>query len=291
MSYIFLDPPLHSTATAAKRYFTNEMGFSRFKIEEPIAQNIDFRPTISCNSTEKYLVCIEVSESAWPLKNVLDTFALDCKNQGLPIKLYVAMPKGAVDPNFSKNLRRAQECGVGVLELDINGAAHIYHDALALSLTGLRPYIPKDFPPKHRATLKTAQSTFLKGNPSEGCGELYDIIEKLCRGIGEKANKKGYWKPVKPGNKIQKIKFDTDPWAKVMKYLEDHLDIGKCKCPQLKETLLARIRGLTQHRNDSRHKPKNLSQLKQRDQELRTRFETARDTMRDLIAAIKPLKL
>lgn len=290
-SYKFLASPLHSTANAAMVYFKNEVGLSHFKVEEPIGQNLEFRPTISCSSTEQYLVCVEISESAWPLKNVLDTFVLDCKNQGMPVKLHVAIPKGVVDPDFSKNLKRAKSCGVGVLELEENGAAHVYHDALPLSLTGLRTYIPSEFPPKFRENLKGAESTFLNGNPHKGCGELYDLIEDLCRKVGDRADKKGYWKTVKSGTKIPKINFDTKSWALVVKHLESHLDIKKCNCPKLKDTLLARIRGLTQHRNDSGHKPKNLSQLKQRDQELRTRFETARDTLRDLINATKPLHL
>jgi hypothetical protein len=290
MMYRILEPGLYQTADASKDYFNSQMGLSHFVIEQQIDDDIEFRPTLSCRDKDHYLVCIEVSESAWPKKNTLDGFVLDCKNRGLPVKLYVAIPKGLIDPDFSSKLRRARGNGVGVVEIETTGRGHVFQEALPLSLTGIRPNNPIEFPAKYRASLRTAEITFCNGNPNKGCSDLYDIIEELSRKLAKKTKGKGYWRALQPGEKPPKVKLGKDPWAKVIKILEEHLEIPKCGCPRLTDALLARVRGITPHRNDSGHS-RSLSQLQRRDQELRTRFETARDLLRDLINATKPLHL
>ena len=291
MSYRILESPLHPLAEAAKKYFAAEMGLSHFKIEEQIDPNVEFRPTLSCHSKDHYFVCIEVSESAWPHKNTLDAFVLDCKNQGLRVKLYVVIPKDIKDSEFGAKLKRAHSNGVGVVELELTGTGHPYQEALPLSLTGIRPNNAAEFPAKYRSALRAAESTFCSGNPGKGCGEIFDLIEGLCRKLAKKTKKNGLWRALNPGEKAPKIKIDKDPWANVMKVLENHLELERCGCPKLSDALLARVRGIIPHRNDSGHTPRTLALLKQRDQELRTRFETARDILRDLVNAIKPLRL
>lgn len=291
MSYRILEPPLHPLAEAAKKYFAAEMGLSHFKIEEQIDPNVEFRPTLNCHSKDHYFVCIEVSESAWPHKNTLDAFVLDCKNRGLPVKLYVVIPTGIKDSELGAKLKRAHSNGVGVVELGLTGTGHSYQEALPLSLTGVRPNNAAEFPAKYRAALRAAESTFCNGNPSKGCGEIFDLIEGLCRKLAKKTKGKGFWRALNTGEKTLKINLDKGPWASVMKVLEDHLELKKCGCPKLSDALLARVRGITPHRNDSGHTPKTLALLKQRDQELRTRFETARDILRDLVNATKPLHI
>lgn len=290
MSYRFLEAPLQPTAEAAKKFFRQELGVTHFRIEEPIQADIDYRPTLSAITKDFYWICVEVSESAWPQNNMLDGFVLDCKNRCLPVKLYVVIPKGTSDVEFKTNLQRAQRNGVGVLEVDDAGG-NSFQDALPLSLTGLRPTISTDFPPKYRSAIREAERTFCNGNPQKGCSAIYDEIELLTRKLAKKTNQKGFWRALKPSEKPPKINLDNGPWTKVLKVLIDHLDLKRCKCPRLNDALLARILGITPHRNESGHKPKTQAQLKKRDEELRTRFEAGRDILRDLINATKPLRL
>ena len=58
-----------------------------------------------------------------------------------------------------------------------------------------------------------------------------------------------------------------------------------------KKSLLVRVAALTEHRNETGHKPKNRAVHIQRDRELRTRFETAVDVLRDFAKALGPLKI
>jgi len=76
-------------------------------------------------------------------------------------------------------------------------------------------------------------------------------------------------------------------WAKVIGVLIDHMDYKKV--PNLPKSLLARILGITGHRNESGHKPKTKAALIKRNTELRTRFENAVDLLSDLIRASRSL--
>lgn len=287
MSYSFLAPPLQPTADAAKKYFKDKRGISKFKIEETIEPSIDYRPTLSAIAPDQHYICIEVSTS--PYSNTLDAFVLDCMNQGLPVKLYVAMPKGPGGKEFKTKLQRAKRHGVGVFEVD-GTSGEMIQEALSLSLTGLRPADPREFPSKFRSDVSDAETSFRNGNPAKGCSLLYDEIEALTRRIAIKTKAKGYWRSLKKGERPPKINLEKGPWATVMRILMEHLDYKKCSCPGLDDTLLARVRGLTAHRNESGHKPRSHNELKKRNRELRTRFENAVDILLDLITATKPLR-
>jgi len=58
------------------------------------------------------------------------------------------------------------------------------------------------------------------------------------------------------------------------------------RCPKVSRPLLARILGITEHRNELGHKPRNRAARVKRDQELRTRFEAAADLLFD-VATVK----
>jgi hypothetical protein len=49
--------------------------------------------------------------------------------------------------------------------------------------------------------------------------------------------------------------------------------------------------GVTPHRNESGHKPKNQQQLTKRDMQLRTRFEGAADLLSEFLTAAKSLNI
>lgn len=282
--FSLLPPPLHPTAEGARIFVRKQFGTS-LRIEEPPFQDAAYRPTLSGVTRDFHLLCIEVSDTAYT--NSLDAFVLDCKQRVRPVKLYVAIPKNdGGDPNFKANLRRAKENGVGVVEVEPDGTGIVLHEPLSLSLTGVRPYDPKEFPARYREAIRAAYNTFSSGDPAKGCARLYDEIEALCRGIGRKAVKRKIF-----GNmtKAAAFKFESEPWASVVTFLDRHLDRGLAGCPELKPALFARVLGVTPHRNDSGHRPRDTQGLMRRDRELRTRFEHASDLMRDLIAASRGL--
>lgn len=283
MSYSLLPPPLHGTADAARVFFREHFGTPTFKTEESPYPGATYRPTFSGFTRDHHILCVEVSDT--PYTNSLDAFVLDCKQKILPVKLYVVIPNGDGDGNFKTNLRRAKENGVGVIEVG-NGAGAVIHDVLSLSLTGIRPYDARDFPAKYREAVSGAYNTFLNGDPSKGCARVYDELEVLCRAIGKKALKrKGF------GNMVKASVFDFEKgaWATIIDFLNKHLDRSKITCPELSAALLARVHGITPHRNESGHKPADTKALTRRDRELRTRFEHSTDLLRDLIHASRGL--
>lgn len=289
MTYRVLTPSLYATADAVQKYLRAERGITKFDVEAPIQSDVEYCPTLSAKTRDFSIVCVEVSERAY--SNPLDAFVLECKNRSLPVKLYVAMPKAVTDPEYRENLKRAKSRSVGLIEVDTSGVGVIVEEALLLSLTGLRDIKPANFPTKYRTPISEALGVFRNGNPSKGCSLIYDEIEQLTRRVAEKSRNKGYWRQLKPGEKKPKINLQNGPWAKVIETLMSHLDPKVCPCPELNNALLARILGITPHRNDSGHKPKNGEQRKKIDSELRTRFENAVDVLSDLIAATKPLRV
>jgi hypothetical protein len=54
---------------------------------------------------------------------------------------------------------------------------------------------------------------------------------------------------------------------------------------------MARLIRVTTHRDESGHKPRNLRDLKRRDQALRTRFEGAVDLLREFLDATKAFRI
>lgn len=287
MSYRILPSQLHETADAALAWFRTQRGITSFRVEEPIANDIEFVPTLSKRTRDHYTLCVEVSEK--PYTTPLDSFVLECKNRVVPVKLFVVIPSGKGDSMFKDNLKRAQRNGVGVIEVDGNGGA-VIHEALALSLTGVRAPDPADFPNKYRQALAEALSTFRNGDPVKGCGRLYDELEDLTRRIASKVDRKRAWKEAAI-SQAASVDFSKAPWAMITNLLLGGIEQKILKSPQLTGALLARVYGVTSHRNESGHKPANRAALTRRDRELRTRFETASDLLRDLVAGVRPLRI
>ncbi len=279
MSYRILPPHLQGHAEAVKRYFRTK-GVTKFTIEEPIGRDGVYRHTLTATTNDGHYICVEVSENAYI--DTLDAVVLDYRNKKLPVKLYVAIPKGVSNANLQKQLGQARRNGVGVVEVDENGA-DLIHDALSQSLADLREIDLNSFPTKYRSALSQAADSFRRGNPAKGCSMVYDEIEDLSRRIAEKTEAKGFWKSAPT------LKIDKAPWANVLEALMEQLNYSVCPCPKLKKVFLARVLGITSHRNETGHKIRRRADLVKRDKRLRTRFEDATDLLLDLINASKPL--
>lgn len=288
MTYNYLADTLHSTANAAAEFFRKQWGVKSFEIEQPISDDISYRPTLSATTGDAYVLCIEVSLSVYP--GGLDQLIVDCLNHGMPAKVFVAVPKDSGDPQYRENLRRASASGVGLVEVG-ERTCQIIHNALSLSLTGCRRIQKEHYPPKYRRPLSDAERTFREGDPAKGCGIIYGEIEAVCRRIAEKTYKRGCWTKSLQGGASLKLRFDKDAWLTIVQTTMRHLDAQGCGCGSLTDALLGRVLGVVPYRNEVEHKPKTRKQLIKRDAQLRTRFESAADLLLELVTASASLRV
>jgi hypothetical protein len=286
MNFRHLPEPLRPTADAVVEYFEAERGIRHFVEEVEIHPQVA-RPSLHSPANDHHFWCVEFSETT-PYPASLDRFVLDCMRYGLPVRLFVALPSGSTTPEYHRDLNRAVEYGVGVMEVT-NNVVRVINEPLSLSLSGARRIEKKNFPSKYRLALTRAENTFRQGNPVKGSAEIYDVIEALTRRIAKKTLAKGYWKATKTSQPIPNVDLKKGPWAGVVRTLMDQLHPKHP--PEIPEALLARVLGITQHRNDAGHDPDSRPALIRRDREQRTRFETATDLLMDLINASKSLRI
>lgn len=289
MSYRILPPHLHATADAAVQYFRKNHGVTHVAVEAEIDRDIRYRPTLTGQMRDAHLLAVEVTDGRYT--DALDAFVLDCERLALPVKLVVAIPRGTTPPEFNDMLRKARRSGVGILEVDSNGG-NTFCSPLSLSLSGVRRIQMTRFPAKYRQALAEAEETFLNGDPAKGCGRVYDELEGLSRSVAKRVARRGLWKALKPGESRPKVNLEVGPWSDVLELLRDHLAFGSVPAgkPRLSPSLIAKVIGITPHRNDSGHKPRKRAQLIKRDRELRTRFEHAVDTLEEFIRATASLR-
>ena len=281
--YSFLAETLHETADSTIQWFIDQWGVkkSRIQIEQQIDSEIALRPTFSVPLADGHLLCIEVLGKIY--SNSLDDAVLGCRDRGLPVKLVIAVPKDINDPEYPMNLKKAKERGAGVFEIDAQSGGFI-HMPLSLSLTGVRPLNPKDFPPKLRLPLQQGLQMFRDGEPGKACSRVYDELESMCRAFARKSAQKNLWKP-------DKLKIDKAAWASLMTAIDDSLDRSDPLAKPLTKSLVARIVGVTGYRNDVGHLPKTVKDLVARDRALRTRFEAAVDLLQEFVQATKGLRI
>ncbi|HEX9397199.1 MAG TPA: hypothetical protein VF943_10740 [Burkholderiales bacterium] len=281
--YRALQEELRPFADGAIKYLKNEFGVSSLKIEEELSAKIDFRPTLHGLLPDKHLVCVEVCDTLFP--PLLERFILGCRNAGLPIKLFIALPKGQINTIETRSLSFAQENGIAILEIAENGSGKLIHGLpLSLSLGGLRSFDLAEFPRKYRAAIGSAITTFKQGNPEKGCAQIYDESEALTRRVLHRCKK------IRKGlTKKPEFNIDKEAWANSLEFLKANVNKARVKCPDLTPSLINRLIAATPHRNDAGHKPNSLEKLIQRDTQLRTRFESAVDDLQALIRAAQPL--
>lgn len=286
-NYLTIDNSLHSTAEATIKFLSSNFGFRNIKVEEPIHEYQDYTPTLNCISKDFYIICIDVAykiynPSRW-------NFVTDCEKLSLPIKFFVAIPKGTNYNGYLDEIKSAKKHGIGVIEVDpSNYKGEILNNALSLSLTSLRNFNKEIFPLKYRQSIADAEETFKNGEPNKACSIIYDEIEGLSRRIAIKTHTAGYWKQqLTNPSELQKCQ-----WSNVIDKLKSNLDRKtNSNCQQLSNALLSQIAGITSHRNQSGHKPANRKELIKRDTQLRTRLESSIDLLTDLIAASKSLRV
>lgn len=284
MKYRALAEALVPVAETVRKHFMRTEGTTHFRAEEEIAPNLSYRPTLLGESQDHSLLAIEVNEGTYT--DALDIFVLECLTEGMAIRLFVAAQAGGPDTPRMNLIRKAKQRGIGVVEVHGTSVSSLL-PALSLSLFGVRPIDRSSFPRASLARLTQADETFRNGDPAKGCGRIYDMIEKRTRAIAVEIDRLGLWRTPSNGTTRPKINLKTGPWSKVLDFVDEHADFGKLhKGPiPISKPLWSRVRGLTPHRNESGHEPGTREELQRRDQQLRTRFEHAVDTLADLAKA------
>jgi hypothetical protein len=250
-----------------------------------VSNAIDYRPTLQTVTPEYHDIWVEVSEA--PYLRSLDSVVLHCVTNCLPVKMYVAFPEGISATEYKKNIDESRKKGVGALEV-ISNRCIVIHEALLLSLLGVRSEDHRQFPPRYRSVLSTAETTFRNGDPAKGCSLVYDEIEGLSRRLARKIRSKNWWTRKASGPPTFKV--DKDPWATIMETIISRADFTALPV-KMKKGLVIRVAALTDVRNEAGHKPRNRAAAIARDRELRTRFETAVDVFRDFAGAARPLRI
>lgn len=288
MNFRALPIQLHSTAEAVAKFFGQERGISNFKVEEPAMDGLDYRPTLRADGPDFRQIWIEVSDV--PYVGSLDPVVLHCIKCGLPVELYVAFPDGVQSPEYKRLSDQARSNGVGVIEVSTN-KCDIIHQALPLSLLGVRAEDKMQFPRKYRSVLFDAEKTYRNGNPVEACLLIYKEIEGISRRLAAKIAAKNWWKStsIPAVAKLHPEKPST-PWSKIINTMVEHADFAN-KVPGVNAGLIMRVGALVDSRNQSGHKPKSRADRIKRDREQRTRFETAVDVLLDLSNAVKSLRI
>jgi hypothetical protein len=98
------------------------------------------------------------------------------------------------------------------------------------------------------------------------------------------------WRKLKKGEKPSKLDLENGPWEKVLEHFDYFYIVNKKKVPDLTSNLIHRLAATTTFRDQSAHKPRTLRERVQRDQETRTRFESAVDLLYDLIKVLSQVK-
>ena len=288
MPYRVLSDHLHETAAAAKRHFSRDRGINGLKVEVGIDERIEYAPTFSGTSVDHHHVCIDVAESLSSL--LRNNFVSECEKLGLPVRVYVVLPKGTIYADYIHDVKFAQKTGLGVIEIDpATSNAEVLNEALSLSVTGLRNFDMKGYPAKLRQAIQKAVATFKNGEPNKACSSVYDEVEALSRQIALHCKRNGYLShSIGSENKILR----KTGWATLMDTLRRNLDrSNQIVRSALPAQLIAAVYSITPHRNQSGHKPSTRSVLKSRDARLRTRMENAVDLLLELVTAAKAIGL
>jgi hypothetical protein len=284
-TYRALPDTLKEYADATQRYLTSELGLSTIQIEHEVHREIEFRPTLHAISTDKHIICAEIVEQLFAPD--IEKFILAARNHSLPVKLFVVVRKGQFQAYDQRALKFARENGITILEVSPpNHGILITNPPVSLSLGGLRSFSLQDYPKKYREPLKQAIETFKNGNPAKGCSEVYDEIEQLTRRIGKKCES------IPNGLKrTGNINWERDSWHSLLEFLKNNVEKTTIGCPLLNSQLFSRLIGMTEFRNETGHKPSSLTKRIERDKQLRTRFESAMDELKNLIEASRPLRV
>ena len=288
MSYGLLDPSLHEAADQAKKYFADKYGATKFLCEQEVDPSLRLKPTWQATTPTGYRLCIDVR--ATPYSHTLNDFVTTCASGGIPIPLWVAVPKteGGV---HTKELQQAKALGIGVAEFSAD-SSYEFHRPVPLSLFAVRKTDFARLPKNRREAVKKAEDLFLDGLADQGCQQICQELEAVTRRFAQHSYDQKWWKKGAPATLKPKF-FTIDSWANMLETLDQQIVEQKVQARSagFKKAQIAGARQYTEHRNSVSHKPKSWKDLQARDQKLRTRYEATRDLLIEWFDVAKALKL
>lgn len=286
--YTNLDVSLHAVADRALEFLAAETGHpvKAFKIETALHKDVPLVPTFSIEA-EGASVYYDVSSVGFPAH--FSSVVHLCAKDGLPVKLFsVVWLEDATRNVPADQIIQAKQHGTGIVTVTAGGG-DILVPARVLSLTAVRHPSLKEYPTVWRPKVASFKSKYDAGEAADALKAVCDEIEHLTRTLASKVSALAAWKPGRTNATDYQVK-KHEPWRKVVEDLRSHMDSAKAKLPKVNSTLLSRIEVIADIRNGVGHKPLSYAQRKQRDNRLRTGYEQAHDLLKDLLAALAPLR-
>lgn len=276
MSFVSLSEALRPMAKAVEKYFRESRGLQAIKEEKPVV-GTKLVPFVQGKTVEGEFVCIDFSEDkAFP--PTVSSLVKSLSDAQIPARVYIALPAEASNGRYGQEFQEAKREGVGILLVDADGNVSVAREALNVLCKGVRKIKVENFPVEMREHLTRAQNTYLDGNPSKGCGELYDLLENVCRRIAKAAHSRGDWSGTAP------FDFETAAWNTLIKHAAAHMNFNNLN--DLTVTEWEALLSMPRPRNDSGHLSMSISKRRERDEQLRTRFESASDALKGLIKSV-----
>lgn len=291
MTYLNLEAQLHSAADTAKKFLATKYGYplSKFVIEESLSAEVKLVPTLGLKMNDGQLLYVDVCSQCYPKH--FPQVVVESTTAGMPISIIAVV--SADDGNggiTADGLSQARRAGTGVVSVS-NGVAELLVPPKLLSLSGAKHPNPSAFPKAWHPTIAKIRSKYEDGDPIDALKAACDELEALTLHVAVQASARGAWKKTrKPSAVTYAAGAKHQPWKSVIDDLRAHLDSKKLGVPSFNGALLSRLDSARDFRNPAAHKPKSFAARKERDERLRTHYETSCFLLADLLAALKPLK-
>ncbi|HTB58322.1 MAG TPA: hypothetical protein VLC06_10630 [Polyangia bacterium] len=284
-----LAPELFETRDLARTFFAKRgaTGFvceAKFKEDE----SLPLKPTWQASTRKYYRLCIDIRSSL--VTSQFNDFVTACVINGYPVHLWVVLPKDVGISSLGKQLKEAKERGIGVAHVIEDGTIHVHHEAVSLSLFGLRKTEPSGLSRPQWETISRAENVFFGGNPEGACQDIGQQVEDVTRKFAEESFNLNCWDPKA---KAPSPALFTGNWDPMLEKLERDIipkEVQK-KFPDFKKNYVTRARAITSDRNLMSHAPKNLKERIARDGALRTKYENMRDVLVAWCAVARAFKL
>jgi hypothetical protein len=275
MDFTILPTQLHKVAEAAELILRARLNLnpSSLKIEESFDREISWIPTFHWKLSTGGLIACEVSSD--PLPIIITQNFSDLIASGLPIKLISAY--SLTDEMSSKKyqtiLTKAKQLGIGLLPINIDEDYSGKIEYAGISLTLMLPKINltryKDIFHNH---INHCYELYMNGDPKHGVQELGQIIESILNSIAVKVNQKDTSKLSAFAAKVNAGKhYPLNTLIEDM--IRDNI---------LSKVFLKKCATFADMRNDTSHRPRNLSDTKRVEQNLKTSFEIGLQILEEL---------
>jgi len=176
---------------ALKDYIRNELHVRRFKENEEIASNINWRPTLQIKYNRYTTIAYEINEKVFP--PILAVNRTEIVNSHQPICVYSVCP----ELEYSKHqpeFRRLKDQGFGLLTIDDDGRVDLRAKGIPLAQFISKAKFAELIQGLKGGVKQRIQSAFDAYNhdPINGLEEITKIVEGLAFNVSVKIVSNGY---------------------------------------------------------------------------------------------------